>query len=137
MHTSGKRRKKTGEERGYRHLLDSDKWTEISIGEWNHHWTSRVSLARSGQRAYDRALPSLSRPVCAPFARVYSGTHLNLSRWLTERPTTVHLCVLYSLTSSSARIDGIRRAFRTRSWTFPYKVFLTDPCAFDLKIQII
>lgn len=39
------RAEKENGERGYRHLLDSDKWTEISISEWNHHWTSRVSLS--------------------------------------------------------------------------------------------
>lgn len=67
------RAEKENGERGYRHLLDSDKWTEISISEWNHHWTSRVSLSLS--RSYDHALPSLSvsSVCCVPLARVYGG----------------------------------------------------------------
>lgn len=90
-----------GEKRGggYRHLLDSDKWTEISISEWNHHWTSRVSVARMTMLFQ---VSAVSRLVCASVS-VHSGTtHLNLSRSLTERPTTVHLRVLYSLTSSGS-----------------------------------
>lgn len=53
-----------GEKRGggYRHLLDSDKWTEISISEWNHHWTSRVSVARMTMLFQ---VSAVSRLVCA------------------------------------------------------------------------
>lgn len=92
------RAEKENGERGYRHLLDSDKWTEISISEWNHHWTSRVSLSLSRARMTTLFQVSLFRQCVVYRSRVYTvETHLNLSRWLTERPTTVHhSCVLYS-----------------------------------------
>ena len=72
--TSGKRRKKTREERGYRHLLDSDKWTEISISEWNHHW-----LAASFSRAQPNCVMATGSSQCVRSLSVCNTLFLSLS----------------------------------------------------------
>lgn len=57
-----------------------------------------ASLSLSRARMTTLFQVSLFRQCVVYRSRVYTvETHLNLSRWLTERPTTVHhSCVLYS-----------------------------------------
>lgn len=107
---SGEKRKKRGEKRGYRHLLDSDKWTEISIGEWNHHWLwpssfSRTRPAHVMGELTSRCVATLSLCLCLGLRTHtgYTGTPEPVAS-LTERSTCAYTPLTNGMFSGTHRV---------------------------------